>query len=484
MRSQPPDPRRRLALIAACWLLAAPGAAEDPADAALSQLDLWIDSHLGELLATYRELHANPELSFAEHATAQRVADSLRAAGFEVSTGLAGTGVIGVLRNGPGPRLLIRGDMDALPVTEATGLDYASRVRTTGPDGREVGVMHACGHDLHTANLIGTARALAALRSHWSGTLLALAQPAEEIGQGAHRLLSEGLFERFPRPDFAVALHVESELAAGSVGVTPGWAFANVDAVDVTIHGRGGHGARPHSASDPIVTAAHFITALQTLVSRRVDPQEAAVVTVGSVHAGHKHNVIPDEAHLQLTVRSYTDEVREELLAGIRRTARASCAIWECPKPPDVAVRELYTPAVFNDPALAARARSLFQARFGSANVSEPPPTMGGEDFGRYGRALGVPSLLFRIGAAHPEQLAAAETGGPSVPALHSSRFAPPPEPTLRTGLRALGSLALELLGPRIPANDPDVATGSREPNPSPTAAARPGTSAPAGRAP
>lgn len=376
------------------------------------------------------------------------MAEALERAGFEVTAGVGRTGVVGLLRNGPGPTVMIRGDMDALPVSEETGLDYASRANAPREDGTRVGVMHACGHDVHTVNLIGTAQLLADARAHWSGTLLAVAQPAEEIGEGAQAMLEDGLFERFPAPDFTLALHVESTLPAGDIAVTPGWAMANVDSVDVTIFGRGGHGARPHQASDPIVTASYFVTALQTLVSRRTDPQEAAVVTVGSFHSGHKRNVIPDEARLELTVRSYSDAVRDQLLEGIRQIARDTCAVWQCPRPPEVAMRELYTPAVHNDPELSARAERLFAETFGSERVSRLPPSMGGEDFGRYGRALGVPSLLFRVGAGDPALLAAAEAGGEPAPSLHSSRFAPPPEPTLRAALRAMAGLALELLQP------------------------------------
>jgi len=431
-------------LLSAALAAAATAAAGDRAE----RVEAWTEAHLPELLALYRDLHAHPELSFEERRTAGLVATALREAGYEVSEGLAGTGVVGLLRNGEGPVLLVRGDMDALPVTEATGLDYASRARVVRDDGSAVGVMHACGHDIHTANLIGTARLLADLRGLWSGTLLVVAQPAEEIGQGAHALIEDGLFERFPAPHFSLALHVESKLAAGSIGLTPGWAMANVDAVDVRIPGRGGHGARPQDASDPIVTAAYFVTALQTLVSRAVDPQDPAVVTVGSFHAGQKHNVIPDEARLQLTVRSYTDEVRAQLLEGIRRTAEQSCAIWRCPSPPEISIRDLYTPAVYNDPALAARARSVFESAFGAERVRTLPPSMGGEDFGRYGRALGVPSLLFRVGAQDPARLEAANAGGAAAPALHSSRFAPVPEPTLRAALRALAGLSMDLLQP------------------------------------
>ena len=283
-----------------------------PGDAAI--VDAWLDQNLALVLDTYRHLHANPELSLGEEKTAALVAESLRKAGYAVRQHVGGHGVIGVLTNGAGPTLLIRGDMDALPVTETTGLPYASQVTSRRPDGTSVGVMHACGHDIHTSNLIATAQLLASLRHAWAGSLVILAQPAEELGQGARDMIADGLFEKIPRPDYAIALHVDGTLPAGRIGYVSGWAAANVDSVDITIHGRGGHGARPHSTIDPIVTAAHLVTALQTIVSRRVNPIDPAVVTVGSIHGGAKHNVIPDEVVMQLTVRSYSDEVRELLL--------------------------------------------------------------------------------------------------------------------------------------------------------------------------
>jgi amidohydrolase len=441
-----------LALLGLC-LLAGPASAEPSGDDATKQREAfvkgWSDRNLAGLVMLYQELHANPELSLQEEATAELVVAELRRAGFEVSPGVGGTGVVGVLQNGAGPTLLIRADMDALPVTEATGLDYASQVVVTREDGTSVGVMHACGHDVHTANLLGTARLLALARDRWSGTLVLIAQPAEELGRGALAMIGDGLFERFPVPDYTLALHVESELAAGDVGYTPGWAFANVDAVDVTIYGRGGHGARPHQASDPVVTAAYFVTALQTLVSRRLDPTDPAVVTVGSIHAGNKHNVIPDEAHLQITVRSYTDDVRKLLLDGIGQLAADTCAMWSCPTAPLVSIREEYTPAVYNQPELTARAVRIFGSAFGPEHLVERPPSMGGEDFGRYGRMLEVPSLIFRVGAQDPALLAAArEEGGTPPPSLHSSRFAPLAAPTLATAVQAMTLLALDLLQP------------------------------------
>jgi len=443
------SPRLLGALLAVACTLSASARAEEARSAELRGefVERWLDTHLEEIVELYEELHTHPELSLQETQTAARVAEGLEEAGYAVSRGVGGNGVVGVLDNGAGPTLMIRGDMDALPVTEETGLDYASRVRVTLPDGRNSGVMHACGHDIHTANLLASARLLADARDLWTGTLVIVAQPAEEIGRGASDMLGDGLFRRFPRPDITLALHVESSLPAGSLGAVSGWAMANVDSVDVHFVGRGGHGARPHQAVDPIVAASHFVTALQTLVSRRVDPQQAAVVTVGSFHAGSKRNVIPDEAHLQLTVRSYTDEVRGQLLEGIEQLALDTCQLFQCPEPARVEAKERYTPAVYNDPALSARALALFREIFGAAHVLERPPSMGGEDFGRYARELGVPGLLFRVGA-QPEAAwrASQKAGADPLPSLHSSRFAPDAAPTLATALRATTRLSLSLL--------------------------------------
>ncbi|MDE0884036.1 MAG: amidohydrolase [Myxococcota bacterium] len=422
-----------------------PGA--NPSAAGLAVVDAWTEQNMEGLVALYRDLHAHPELSLQETRTAARVAEAFQQAGYRVTAEVGGTGVVAVLENGPGPTLMIRGDMDALPVSEASGLAYASEVTALLPDGRTTGVMHACGHDVHTANLVATAQLLAQAQDLWSGTLMLVAQPAEEVGQGARDMMAAGLFEDFPRPDYTLALHVDSDLAAGSVGYTPGFAFANVDSVDVTFFGLGGHGARPHTAIDPIVTAASFVGSLQTLVSRRLDPQKPGVVTVGSIHAGTKHNVIPNEAKLQLTVRSYSDETRDELLEGIAQIAADTCRVFQCPRPPGVTVREEYTPALYNDPAFTARAVALFENVFGAEQVFEMPPTMGGEDFGRYARALTVPGLMFRVGAQDPERFAASrEPGAVPLPGVHSSGFAPAAEATLETAIRAMGLLALDLL--------------------------------------
>ena len=413
------------------------------------EVDGWVEDHLSDTVSFYQDLHAHPELSGAEHRTAGRVAVALESAGYSVTTGLGGTGVIGVLKNGAGPAVMIRGDMDGLPITENTGLPYASTVRAEWADGREVGVMHACGHDVHIANLVAVARALSALKKQWTGTLVIVAQPAEETGAGARGLLEAGLFERVPRPDFVLALHVESALPAGQLGFTSGWAMANVDSVDVTFYGRSGHGARPHRAVDPILAASHFVVALQSIVSRRVDPQSPAVVTVGVFRAGTKRNQIPETAHLELTVRSYSDAVRQQLLKGIRQIADDTCRTFQCTAPPEVVPGEHYTPAAYNDPVLTNQAVDLFQKLVGPQAVIERPASMGGEDFGRYARAIEVPGLMFRLGAQSPERYRESrEVGGAALPSLHSSRFAPDAEASLDVGIRAMSLLALDLLGP------------------------------------
>ena len=386
---------------------------------------------LPALIDLYEDLHRNPELSLEEDRTAARLAKLLKRAGFQVTRAVGGTGVVGVLARGEGPTVLIRADMDALPVTEATGAPFASE---------HEGVMHACGHDVHMASVIGTARALGGI-GDWSGTVVVILQPAEELGLGARAMIEDGLFERFPTPDVAISLHVGHHVPAGSIELTPGWANANVDMVDVRFHGRGGHGARPHQAVDPIAIGSTFVTSLQTVVSRRLDPQDPGVITVGAFHAGTKHNIIPDDAHLQLTVRSYTDGVRDQLLSGIREIAEGTCAAMGCTAPPSIEIRDEYTPAAFNHEGLTALARTTFTRVLGEGKVLEGRPTMGGEDFGRYSRALGIPGLQFRLGATAASRFDASGTPTGPLPSLHSPRFVPDPEPTVRTGTQALALL-------------------------------------------
>lgn len=437
------SPRSRLATIVVALAAITAAAEIRAAEPAAEPLRGWAAAELPKLLELYVQLHARPELSKAERETAARLAEEWRAAGFAVTTGVGGHGVVGVLANGPGPTLMLRTDMDALPVVERTGLAYASRVTTHDAQGNEVGVMHACGHDVHMACLTGAARCLAAHRDRWSGTLLLVGQPAEEVVTGAQAMLDDGLFTRFPRPDMAVALHCDAALAAGSVACRAGFALANTDTVNVTLHGKGGHGAYPHTTIDPIVEAAQFILAVQTIVSREVPPVEPAVITVGAIRGGTKHNIIGDRCDLQLTVRSYDDAVRRLLLESIGRKARGIAAACGAPEP-TVTVTE-GTPAVFNDPALNDRVTAALARALGSERVGEAERSLGGEDFSRYQKA-GVPAVMFRLGTVSPARLEAMRQRGQEPPSLHSALFHPDPEPALETGVVSLVAAALELL--------------------------------------
>lgn len=399
--------------------------------------------NVAALVTLYQQFHRAPELSLHERETAARLTKELKATGAAVTAGVGRHGVVAVIENGDGPTLLIRTDLDALPVTEQTGLAYASQVKTADARGVEVGVMHACGHDIHITCLVGVARYLTANKDRWSGTAVLIGQPAEEKGDGAKAMLDDGLFERFPRPDYALALHVDSTLATGKIGYLAGYALANVDSVDITVRGRGGHGAYPHMTVDPIVEAARLVLDLQTIVSREIKPTEPAVVTVGSIHAGTKHNVIASECALQLTVRSYSDEVRQHLLEAIKRKALASAASSGAPEP-TIEVSE-GTPAMFNDHALVERIVPVFEREFGEENVVHSDPSMGGEDFSRYGLA-GVPSFMFRLGSVDEKRLARYEQLEQGPPSLHSPRYYPDPEPTLATGVTAMSAAALEIL--------------------------------------
>ena len=431
-----------IAIAAACIapLLCAAEAAS-PGNAALAGLD----AVYPDLRSLYVDLHQNPELSFHEEKTAARLAARLRALGFEVTTGIAGTGVVGLLRNGAGPTVMIRTDLDALPVEEKTGLPYASKATTKDNSGATVPVMHACGHDVHMSSWIGTATLLSKARDRWRGTLMMVGQPAEEMGGGARKMLADGLFTKFPKPDFAIAFHDNAEMAAGQIAAVPGYALANVDSVDVTIYGKGGHGAYPHRTVDPIVIAARTVVALQTIVGRENNPLDPAVVTVGSIHGGTKHNVIPDEVKLQLTVRSYKDDVRKHLLEAIARIAKGEAAAAGAPKEPKIEVVD-GTPATYNDPALTRRLASMLARSLGAARIEEREPVMGAEDFSEYGRA-GVPSAILWVGAVERKKYDAAKTSGATLPSLHSSEFAPDPEPTIKAGVTAMTLSALELLG-------------------------------------
>jgi hippurate hydrolase len=405
----------------------------------------WAKENIAELGELYRHFHAHPELSFHEKDTSARLAKEWAAIGAEVTTDVGGHGVVGILKNGDGPTLMLRCDMDALPVVEQTGLVYASTVRVKGEQGVDVGVMHACGHDIHMTNLVGVARYLATHKDRWRGRVLLVAQPAEEKGAGAKAMLEDGLFERFGKPDFAVALHVDAGRAAGQIGYSAGPSLANVDSVDVTMRGKGGHGAYPHMTIDPIVQAAQFVMSLQTIVSREVKPIDAAVVTVGSIHGGTKHNIIGDDCHMQLTVRSYSDPVRRQLLESIRRKAHAVAAGAGAPEP-IIALSE-GTPALENDSQMVERLAPVFRRVLGEANVALAEPSMGGEDFSRYGRA-GVPILMFWLGSVDGPRLARYIQLGQPPPTLHSPLFYPDYEKTLITGVSAMSGAALALLAP------------------------------------
>jgi hippurate hydrolase len=410
-------------------------AGEDPQD--------WARQHLDDLVTLYRHFHTHPELSQFEKETAAKVASEFKAAGWDVTTNIGGHGVVGVMKNGQGPTLMLRCDLDALPVVEQTNLVYSSKVKAKGPDGNEVGVMHACGHDVHITTICAMARYLAANKDRWRGTIMLIGQPSEERVSGAAAMLKDGLFERFPKPDFGVALHVDSTLAAGKVAVSGGYVLANSDAVDVTIKGRGGHGAAPHTTVDPIVTAAQFIVSLQTVVSREIKPTDPAVITVGSIHGGSKHNIIGDSCHLQLTVRSYSDDVRKQLHAAIERKAKAAALAADAPEP--VIKIDEGTSALFNDEDLAARLRTTFVKVLGEDNVEHAEKSMGAEDFSEYGKA-GVPIVMYRLGAVNAQRLARYKELGQTPPSLHSAVFYPDVEEVLPVGIVTMAGAVFDLL--------------------------------------
>jgi len=409
-----------------------------------------IRGDMPELIALYRDLHANPELSMEEVRTPALLAPMMRDLGFEVTEGVGGTGVVSVMPNGPGPVLMLRADMDGLPVIEQTDLPYASKVQTKARSGVETGVMHACGHDTHMAAFIGAARRLSEVKDAWSGTLVMVLQPGEETGEGARAMLDDGLFTRFPKPKYAVAFHDAAMLPAGVIGVTSGYALANVDSVDINVQGVGGHGAYPHTTRDSIVLGARIVTTLQTLVSREIDPQDPAVVTIGSFQGGAKHNIIPDEAKLQLTVRSYRPEVRQRLLRGIERIVRGESIAAGIPddRMSEVTIREdEYTPATFNTETLAAHALSVFTQHFGAGRVVSTPAVMAGEDFGRYRLAdPGIESLIFWVGGTPRDQWDASGGDHHKLPSLHSPFWAPDAEAVISTATEALTILSLDLL--------------------------------------
>jgi hippurate hydrolase len=416
------------------------------------------DAELPSLLTIYKNLHAHPELSTHEEKSSAVVAKELKAAGCDVTDhvgkyekpGLTGYGVVGLMKNGSGPTVLVRTDLDGLPVHEETGVPYASTVITKDDKGQDVSVMHACGHDIHMSTFIGVARSLGKLKDKWHGTIMFVAQPAEETGSGARALLNDGLYTRFGKPDFALGLHDDAEIATGKIGVTEGYCYANVDSVDVTVRGVGGHGAYPHKTKDPIVLAAEMINAWQTIASRENNPVDPIVVTVGSIHGGTKHNIISDEVKMQLTVRTYKKEVRDRVLAAIDRIAKGIAATAGIPQDrmPIVHVEEdQFTPATYNNPELTKRVTGALKSAIGVDNVVLKDPTMGGEDFSEYSMPdHSIPAFMFNVGAVDPAKAAESKKTGAPLPSLHSSKFAPVPEPTIRTGLIGMISAVLEVM--------------------------------------
>lgn len=421
-----------------------------PLFAADPNIESLLKTELPSLADLYQELHASPELSMHEVETAARIARELRATGFEVTEKVGGNGLVGVLKNGEGPVILVRTDLDALPVKEQTGAPYASTKVVKDDLGREVNVMHACGHDIHMTSFVGTARLLARLKPQWRGTLVMIGQHAEERVLGARLMLRAGLFSKFPRPDKAVALHCASDIPHGTIGIVEGYALANVDSVEIVVKGVGGHGSMPHLTKDPIVLASQIVLALQTIVSREVRPGDPAVVTVGSIHGGTKSNIISDEVRLQLTLRSYKTETRRHLIESIRRIVRAQAESAGMPaeKMPEVMVSDDQAPALYNQPALCAEVRKLCEAELGESNVLTREPVMGAEDFAEYGLTKEkVPLCMFWLGTQSPEAVEEARAKGTTLPSLHSPYFKPVPEPTITTGVRAMTATVLGLLG-------------------------------------
>ncbi|MDQ2825209.1 MAG: amidohydrolase [Verrucomicrobiota bacterium] len=417
------------------------------------------DAELPSLLTIYKDLHSHPELSTREERTSALLAKELRAVGCDVTEHVGKYekpeqkcfGVVGVMKNGDGQVVLVRTDLDALPVTEETGLPYASTVTTQNEEGKEVHVMHACGHDAHISMFIGVARGLAKLKGQWQGTIVFVGQPAEELGTGARAMLKDGLYTRWPKPNFALGFHDNAQMQIGHIGVTEGYTYANVDSVDVTVRGVGGHGAYPHKTKDPIVLSAEMINAWQTIASRENNPIDPVVVTVGSIHGGTKHNIISDEVKMQLTVRTYKADVRERVLAAIDRIAKGVATTGGVPKEREPIVyvrRDEFTPATFNNPELTKRLVAVWKKTLGPENVEATDPTMGGEDFSEYSLLpeLSIPAVDFHVGAVDPAKIAESKKSGTPLPSLHSSKFAPIPEPTIRVGIIGMTSAVLELM--------------------------------------
>lgn len=414
----------------------------------LKEVASQVEPQLSQLIEIYKDLHRHPELSQQEVRSAAKMAQELKTLGFEVTEKVGGTGVVGLFKNGPGPLILVRADMDALPIVEQTGLDYASKVTTRDKTGREVGVMHACGHDIHMTCFVGTARVLTALKDQWSGTLMFVAQPAEEVGAGARGMLADGLYKRFGKPDFCLALHSDAQLEVGHINYSEGLAMANVDTVEILVKGRGGHGSAPHNTIDPIVIASKLVLDLQTIVSREVPPIDPAVVTVGSIHGGTKANIIPNDVKLQITVRSTKDSVRKTILDAIKRKAKAAAESAKAPEPEVTHMESEFTPKLENNIPLTRQTVDLFKQILGNEKLHIRPPIMGGEDFSRYALNGEIPIFLYFLGTVDPDKVAASKKeGAKPLPGIHTDGYTPVPEPSIRTGVTTMSMAVLNLIG-------------------------------------
>ncbi len=415
------------------------------ANTALAADDPWFAANVEKLVPLYEHLHANPELSFKEVNTSKTIASELAAAGCEVTANVGQNGVVAVLKNGKGPTVLVRSDLDALPVTEITGAAYASKVTTKDDEGKTVGVMHACGHDIHMTCLVGTARWLSQHKDRWAGTVVLIGQPAEERIGGAKAMLADGLYSRFPKPDYALALHVAHDLETGKIGYHSGPAMASSTSVDIIVKGKGGHGAMPHNTVDPIVLAAALVMDLQTIVSREIKPIDPAVLTVGSIHGGTKHNIIPNDVHLQLTLRAFSDGVNDQMIDGIRRRSLGLAKAHKAPEP--VITITDSTPPTINTPSLVSKVLPSISEAVGSKNLEEVEATMGAEDFGLFGQG-GVPTFMFRLGTIPPAKVAAAKASGEPLPSVHSALYLPDAPPSIGTGIKAMTAAVVGLLPP------------------------------------
>ena len=404
-----------------------------------------VDALYPDLSALYEDLHRNPELGFQETRTAATLATRLKSLGFEVTTGVGKTGIVALLRNGQGPTAMLRTELDALPVEEKTGVAFASKAVAKNAAGQAVPVMHACGHDLHMAAWIGTATWMASHRQAWKGTLMLVGQPAEESVSGAAAMLKDGLFTKFPKPDYAIGIHDDDTLPAGTIGYRPGFFRASMMAPIITVHGRGGHGAVPQNTVDPVVIASHLVLSLQTIVARETNPQEPLVVTVGSIHGGTQGNIIPDQVRMELSVRTFSEDVRKRTMAAIERIAKAEAAAAGAPREPSIEFANAGIGPVFNDPELTIRAAGAIRQAMGTDRVVEMAAKMTSEDFSEFGRA-GVPSVLLHIGAVDPAKLAESRRSGVPVPAPHSPEWLPELEPTLKGAVRAEVAILLDLL--------------------------------------